>query len=180
MTDTTTTTPPPGAAAAGLARPSIIISAQYLRDLSFENPSAPETLTPGNTIPQVKVNVDVKTRALAENRYEVTLNIKGESDIGDKKAFIVELSYAGVVGVENASREQVGPMLLIEAPRQLFPFARQIIADAVRNGGYPPLLIQPIDFVELFRRQVEAAQRVRAQGAAPAGDGAAGPATPTA
>ena len=174
MTDTTTTTPPPGAPTGGLARPSIIITSQYLRDLSFENPNAPDALTPGTTIPQVKVNVDVKTRALAENRYEVTLNIKGESDVADKKAFIVELSYAGVVGVENASREQVGPMLLIEAPRQLFPFARQIIADAVRNGGYPPLLIQPIDFVELFRRQVEAAQRARAQ------DAGVTPAAPTA
>ena len=171
MTDTTTTTPPTGAPAAGAAaqnRPQIVITSQYLRDLSFENPNAPETLTPGSTAPQVRVNVDVRTRTLEEGRYEVTLNVKGESEIGDKKAFIVELSYAGVVAVENATREQTGPMLLIEAPRQLFPFARQIIADAVRNGGYPPLLIQPIDFVELFRRQVEAAQRARAAGQTPA------------
>ena len=180
MTDTTTTTPTPGGAAPQ-ARPQIVISSQYIRDLSFENPNAPDTLSPSGVAPQVRVSVDVRTRALQDNRYEVTLHIKGESEVGDKKAFIVELAYAGLVTVENATREQTGPMLLIEAPRQLFPFARQVVADTVRNGGYPPLLIQPVDFVDLFRRQVEAMQKARAQqagtdGATPAGGDGATPA----
>ena len=135
--------------------PPIQITAQYVKDLSFENPNAPKSLQGGQPPPQVSVNVDVRTNQLEDKTYEVVLHIKGEAKSGDIQSFIVELSYAGVVTLGNVAKEHTAPALLIEAPRLLFPFARAVIADATRDGGFPPMMVQPIDFVELFRRQVE-------------------------
>lgn len=143
-------------------QPSLQISAQYVKDLSFENPNAPRSLTQQTTPPQVTVNVDVRTQQLAENAFEVVLHIKAEAKTGDAATFLCELSYGGVVTLANVTKEQTAPLLLIEAPRLLFPFARSVIAEATRNGGFPPLLIQPIDFTELFRRQL-AALRARSE-----------------
>ena len=172
MTDDATTTP----AGAPPTQPSLVLTTQYVKDLSFENPNAPETLSAAGLAPQVRVNVDVRSRQLAENQFEVTLHIKGEATIQDKQAFIVELAYAGVATLSNVQKEHVAGFLLIEAPRQLFPFARAVIAEAVRNGGYPPLMIQPIDFTDLFRRQLEQVKARRdAAGAAGATDGGAAP-----
>lgn len=155
--------PTPAAEPASAAeRPQISILSQYVKDFSFENPNAPRTMAPTGQPPQVKVNVDVRTSPLDDGSFEVVLHIKGDAMAGDQKAFIVELAYAGVVTLQNVAREQSAAFLLIEAPRQLFPFARAIVADAVRNGGYPPLLVQPIDFVDLFRRQLDA-NRARQQ-----------------
>lgn len=148
-------------------QPSLQISTQYVKDLSFENPNAPRSLTQAATPPQVSVNVDVRTQQLAEGAFEVVLHIKSEAKAGDVTAFLCELSYGGVVALANATKEQTAPLLLIEAPRLLFPFARSVIAEATRNGGFPPLLIQPIDFTELFRRQL-AALRARTETETPA------------
>lgn len=161
-------TKPTAAAPTPAKLPPVQILSQYIKDLSFENPNAPGILAPGQPAPQVTVNVDVRTNAIEENRYEVVLAIKGDAKIGDKQAFIVELSYAGVVNTTEVAKEMVAPLLLIEVPRLLFPFARAAIADATREGGYPPMMVQPIDFADLFRRQME---RLRAQqAAAPAAD----------
>jgi preprotein translocase subunit SecB len=169
---------PAGGAAGGQrqALPAFQITAQYVKDLSFENPKAPQSLAPGMPSPQVQVNVDVRTNQLAERSYEVVLNVKADAKQNDEQAFLVELSYAGVVTLgENVQREHTAPLLLIEVPRMMFPFARAVIAEASRNGGFPPLLIQPIDFADLFRRQLEGL-RARAQAAQQQGGGQTAPA----
>ncbi|NNG05610.1 MAG: protein-export chaperone SecB, partial [Inquilinus sp.] len=116
------------------------------------------------------VNVDVRTQQLADKSYEVVLHIKGDAKAGENQAFIIELSYGGVVTLGEVPQEHVAPLLLIEAPRLLFPFARSVIAEATRDGGFPPMLVQPIDFADLFRRQVEAMKARQAEG-----DGKAAP-----
>lgn len=158
--------PAGGQDAAALRIPPVQITTQYVKDLSFENPSAPQTLAAGTPAPQVTVSVDVKTQQLAENSFEVVLAIKADAKAADKQAFVVELAYAGVVSTANVPKELTAPVLLIEAPRLLFPFARSVIADATRDGGFPPLLVQPIDFTELFRRQIAALRARQDAGAA--------------
>ncbi|HET8726720.1 MAG TPA: protein-export chaperone SecB [Alphaproteobacteria bacterium] len=173
MTDDTQT--PTDAAANGQATPRptvppIQISAQYVKDLSFENPNAPQSLMGGQQAPQVAVNVDVRTNQINENSWEVVLNIKGDAKAGDRQAFIVELSYAGIATLTGVQKEHTAPLLLIEVPRLLFPFARAVIAEATRNGGFPPLLVQPIDFADLFRRQLQTLRdRQKPAESAPAG-----------
>ncbi len=134
------------------------IQAQYLKDLSFENPMAPghfnELQQSGQSGgPNVNIEVSTGARQLGENVYEVTLTVRGDAKISDKALFLVEATYAGVFALHNVAEPNVKPMLLIEGPRHLFPFARAIVADATREGGFPPLLINPIDFAELYRRQ---------------------------
>lgn len=132
--------------------PPLTIGAQYIKDLSFEAPSTP-TVFPmmHNSTPDIQVNVDVQASNIKGNTYEVVLLINAQCKIGEETAFISELSYGGVF-VVNASEEHVRPLLLIEAPRLLFPFARNIIADVTRDGGFPPLLLSPLDFVDMYRK----------------------------
>ena len=146
---------------AGQTRPTalpIVINAQYVKDFSFENPNAPQTLLPGQPAPQVSVGVDVRSQQVGETLYEVVLEMRCEAKIGENTAFLVELSYAGLFTITGLSDEHIKPVLLIEGPRLLFPFARAIIADATRDGGYPPLMINPIDFTDLYRRQAAGQQ----------------------
>ena len=145
-------------------RPPLVISAQYVRDLSFESPHAPGIFTEMRQPPEIAVNVDVQAAALNEQQgaFEVRLKVNAEGKVGDKTAFIAELDYGAVV-IVNAPAEQVSPLLLIEAPRHLFPFARNVLADITRDGGFPPVVLQPLDFVELFRRRVAAMQQARKQ-----------------
>ena len=149
--------------------PSLIVNAQYLKDLSFENPRAPHTLANLQTPPGVQVNVDVQADRLGENVFEVALRIRGEASKDDETIFVVETVFAGVFTVSGTPKDSLGPILLIEAPRLLFPFARAIVADATRDGGYPPLLVNPVDFVDLYRRRLAAEQK--AAGATPTADG---------
>ena len=125
------------------------VNAQYVKDLSFENPNAPSSLHQKEE-PKVEVNVDVKAVKISEGVYEVTLTtaVMGYNDT--IKLFIAELTYAGVFTITNAEGNHLQPYLLIECPRLLFPFSRAIIADMTRDGGFPPLLIQPIDFAKLY------------------------------
>lgn len=149
---------PAGAAAA--ERPTNLtfaINMQYVKDLSFENPRAPQVFAGSQTAPQVQVNVDVGARQVGENVYEITLVLNAEAKSGEDTVFVVELTYAGLFTVPPLPQEQLRPLLLIECPRLLFPFARAIVADATRDGGFPPLMINPIDFAALYRRQAEAA-----------------------
>ncbi|HYE52960.1 MAG TPA: protein-export chaperone SecB [Azospirillaceae bacterium] len=133
----------------------MVVNAQYVRDLSFENPNAPASLmATGSGQPQIDLQVDVQARGVAENVSEVLLNIRAEATQAERTAFIVELSYAGIFTLPPLPMEQARALLLIEAPRLLFPFARAIIADTVRDGGFPPMMLQPLDFVDLYRRQV--------------------------
>ena len=150
------------AAAGAEAAPQVGIIAQYVKDLSFENPNAPQSLqNAGSTQPRIEVNVNVGVRRVAEDAYEVDLRVEATARQEALKAFQVELLYSGVFGLRNVPEEALEPFLLVEAPRMLFPFARRIVADATRDGGFPPLLLDPIDFAALYMQQ-----RGQANGAA--------------
>jgi len=132
----------------------IAVKSQYIKDLSFENPRAPASFQTLQSPPTIEVTVNVGAQHLAEQDYEVTLVISASAKTGSEPLFMVELTYGGVVTLGQVPQEHMRPLLLIEAPRLLFPFARNIVADATREGGFPPLLLQPIDFVELYRREL--------------------------
>ena len=134
--------------------PPLSINVQYVKDLSFENPRAPQSFGELGTPPEINVDVNVEVQALQQRVVEVVLNIRVRAAREDAVFFMVELSYAGICVVGNVPDQHVQPLVTIEGPRLLFPFARQIIADAVRNGGFPPLLINPIDFGRLYQQNV--------------------------
>ena len=142
---------------AAQTNPRFSVLAQYTKDLSFENPNAPRTLGPQQSPPSISVQINVNARQLAPADYEVSLMLEGGAGQGSETLFKFELNYAGVFRVENFPAEQVQPLVMIEGPRLLFPFARQIIADAVRGGSYPPLYIDPIDFHALYLQRLQAA-----------------------
>lgn len=137
-------------------QPSLRIMAQYIKDLSFENPNAPQILGEGKA-PEIGVAINVNARPLGGNDVEVELKLEGKGSYGDRTAFIVELAYAGVFRIENMPPDVMQPLMLIECPRLLFPFARQILGDATRNGGFPPLMLEPIDFAQIYQRRLQAA-----------------------
>ena len=148
----------PSPATDGQSRPTALpinILAQYLKDLSFENPRAPQSLMQGQPVPEISVIVDVQTAAQTEAVFEVTLNLRVEAKAEADIVFLVEVSYAALLALPGLPLEHRRPVLLIEGPRMLFPFVRAIIADATRNGGFPPLLLNPIDFAELYRRRTD-------------------------
>jgi preprotein translocase subunit SecB len=156
----------PGIAPNGSAGPDagtgaqLIINAQYAKDLSFENPRAPQSLVQQKAPPEVNLEVDVKARNLAPELYEVLLTISADAKVEGEPVFIVQLTYSGVVTIKNAGTDDMlNTMIFIETPRLLFPFARNIIATATRDGGFPPLLINPIDFGALRRREQAKAQQ---------------------
>jgi preprotein translocase subunit SecB len=132
--------------------PQLLINVQYIKDLSFENPRAPQSLVQPTSQPEVAINVDVKARNLNPEAYEVVLTINVSANAQGEPVFLVELAYAAVVTVRNAPEPMLTSLVLIETPRIIFPFARAIIANATRDGGFPPLMINPIDFAELMRR----------------------------
>jgi preprotein translocase subunit SecB len=148
------------------AAPRLSVLVQYTKDFSFENPNAPRSLAPQQQAPNISIQVNVNARQLGPTDYEATLVLEGGAGEGQNTLFKFELNYAGVFRVENVPADQVQRVVMVEGPRLLFPFARQIIADAVRSGSYPPLYIDPIDFNALFlQRMAQAASMA----AAPAG-----------
>lgn len=147
------------------ASPSLNILAQYIKDLSFENPGAPHSLQARDKAPAININVNVNANPLSESDFDVVLTLNAEARDGDKVIFATELVYGGVFRIEGFPQEHMLPVLFIECPRLLFPFARQIIADATRNGGFPPLMIDPIDFAQMFTQRF-AEEQSRANGEA--------------
>jgi preprotein translocase subunit SecB len=135
----------------------LIIRAQYLKDLSFESPRAPQTLLTQREQPEVNLSVDVKARSLGPETFEVLLNLGAEARHAEDPIFLIEISYGAVVTLQSAPAELVPLLVFVETPRLIFPFAREIIANATRDGGFPPLLVNPIDFAELLRREHEKA-----------------------
>lgn len=135
----------------------LVVNAQYIKDMSFEMPGAPAILRRLSEQPQVQVNVNVQAQQMQGDVYEVVLTLNAEAKLGADPLFIVELVYGGVFTVQGVPADILRPLLLIECPRLLFPFARGIIASLTREGGLPPMLIQPIDFADLYRRQLQAA-----------------------
>ncbi len=143
---------------------ALAINAQYIKDLSFENPKAPNSLMQQQA-PEVALNVDVKVQNLAPNVYEVLLLTQASASANGETIFVIDLTYGAVITLSNVEPEALPLALLIEAPRLLFPFSRSIIATLTREGGFPPLLLNPIDFGELLRRQQEQAAQAAAANA---------------
>lgn len=130
--------------------PRFSVLAQYIKDFSFENPNAPRSLSPQQQGPKINLQINVNARQLAPADFEVSLMLEGGAGENSDVLFKFELNYAGVFRVENIPSDQVQPLIMIEGPRLLFPFARQIISDSVSNGGFPPLRVDPIDFHGLY------------------------------
>ena len=153
MTDTPPPPTPPNPAPQQAPNAPLIMHGQYIKDLSFENPRAPQSLMQPAAQPEVAINVDVKAQNLGPEVYEVVLTVTVTARAQETPIFIVELAYAAVVTVKNIPEAMLPAILLVETPRLIFPFARAIIADATRDGGFPPLMINPVDFAELLRSQ---------------------------
>ena len=147
-----------GSNGAGMSgQPQVSVLAQYVKDLSVENPSSPQVYS-WQVQPQLEVQFNLNVQpGGGDNVHEVMLkfDISARSDNGVH--FVVDLSYGGLFAIQNVPQEALSPFLLIEAPRLLFPFARQVISDAIANCGFPPLLLDPIDFAAAYLAQVEAA-----------------------
>ena len=152
---------PPGApldvtaASQSGAQPSMRILGQYLKDLSFENPNAPQSLSPQQTQPDINIAVNVNARNLTPTDFEVELHLDAKATSQGKVVFAAELLYAGAFRLENFPPNLLHPAVLIECPRMLFPFARQVLADATRNGGFPPLMLDPIDFAGMYQKRMQ-------------------------
>jgi preprotein translocase subunit SecB len=145
---------PAGAPAATGQAPQLNVLAQYIKDFSFENPNAPRSLTPTQQQPSINIQINVNAKPVAENDFEVELKLEGRAETSGSLLFSFEILYAGIFRVLNVPAAEVHPVMLIECPRLLFPFAREIIATAVRSGGFPPLLIDPVDFAGLYRQRM--------------------------
>ena len=146
------------------AAPSLNAMVQFTKDFSFENPNAPRSLGPQEKAPNISVNVNVNAKQLADHDFEVNIMLEGSAGEGADTLFKFELDYAGIFRLNNIPEEQAHPVVMIECPRLLFPFARQIIAEAVRGGGFPPLYLDPIDFAALYQTRMA---EVAKQGGAP-------------
>jgi len=134
------------------------VLAQYIKDFSFENPNAPRSLTPTQTQPAINIQINVSVQQLADTDYEISLKLEGKADSAGSVLFAFDLTFAGVFRVQNVPQQTLQPLIMIECPRLLFPFAREIVATAVRNGGFPPLLLDPVDFVALYQQRLAQAQ----------------------
>jgi len=145
--------------------PQLNVLGQYIKDFSFENPNAPRSLAPTQTQPAINIQINVNANPLSETDFEVSLVLEGKAEQSGTMLFAFDLTFAGVFRIQNVPKEHVPPLVMIECPRLLFPFAREIIATAVRNGGFPPLLLDPVDFVALFQQRM--AQQQQASGVVP-------------
>src|SRR5215475_2431085 len=143
--------------------PNFQVVGQYIKDLSFENPGAPAGLTER---PQIEFGIDVQARRGDDQHFEVEIKLRVHAKSDTRQLFLLELAYAGLFRLSNIPEEAMQPILLIQAPHMLFPFARRIVADVVRDGGMPPLMIEPIDFVALYQAKMGQAAQQQPQGTA--------------
>src|SRR5262249_57394181 len=140
--------PSPGpspSAPQGQAQLSVL--GQYIKDFSFENPNAPRSLAPNQTQPAINIQINVSAQQLAQTDYEISLKLEGKAESAGTVLFAFDLTFAGVFRVQNVPAETLQPIVMIERPRLLFPFAREIVATSVRNGGFPTPLLHPLDFL---------------------------------
>jgi preprotein translocase subunit SecB len=150
--------------AAGTApQPRLQMLTQYTRDLSFENIAVQKGLATADGKPDVKVQINLDAQQRAGDRYEVALKVNIDSKVGETQIFLLELDYAGLFLIQNVPQDQLHALLMIECPRLVFPYVRRLVGDVTRDGGYPPLNLEQIDFLTLYRQEV-----ARRQQAAPA------------
>lgn len=162
MADQQPTTGGNGSGEAG-TEPQINILAQYIKDLSVENPSAPQVYQ-WQVQPNLEVQFNINVQTVADDIHEVVLKVDVNARSDNGVHFVVDLSYGGIFGLRNIPAEALQPFLLVEAPRLLFPYARQIISEAVSSAGFPPLLLDPIDFTSAYLAQVQAQQQAGGDG----------------
>jgi preprotein translocase subunit SecB len=155
----------PAQPAAQDMQPQLTVVSQYIKDFSFENPNAPQSLASRQEQPQIAIQINVGATPQTDTDIEVAIKLEGKAEIGSTLLFRFELDFAGVFRIRNVPQESLNPVVLIECPRLLFPFAREIIATAVRNGGFPPLLLDPVDFVSLYRQKMAQVQATTAPAA---------------
>lgn len=161
---------PAAAPAASGEQARLTLLTQYVKDLSFENPNAPVIYAQLKGQPQIQVNVDVGANRLQEKLAEVTIRLKLEAKAEEKTAFILELEYAGLCQLGgNPDQEETEKRYLVEAAAMLFPFARAILANQTRDGGFAPLLLAPIDFAQLYQQKKARAAAAPAPAPAPEG-----------
>jgi preprotein translocase subunit SecB len=157
MDEMSDTNEPKEAEAAASNEIQINILGQYIKDLSFENPTPAQTIQKlASEKPTMSINVNLNAQQVAEDIFEVDLKITATALSNEETAFVAELLYSGLYGIKNLPQDQLQPFLMIEAPRQIFPFARRILSDVTRDGGFPPLMLEPIDFAALYHQQMEA------------------------
>ena len=142
--------------------PALNVLAQFIKDFSFENQNAPQSLVPTNQQPEINIQINVNAQPMSGADYLVDLMIEGKAEQNNTVLFVFDLTYSGIFRLSNIPAESSHPVIMIECPRLLFPFARQIIADAVRNGGFPPLLLEPVDFASLYRNRLAELQAQQA------------------
>lgn len=138
----------------GDGQPSLNILGQYLKDLSFENPNAPQSLSIQDGQPEINISVNVNAKNMAPTDFEVELHIEAQATHQGNAVFAAELLYAGIFRLENIPEDALHPIILVECPRMIFPFARQILADATQKGGFPPLMLDPIDFASMYEKRI--------------------------
>jgi preprotein translocase subunit SecB len=134
--------------------PQLNVLGQYIKDFSFENPNAPRSLAPSQTQPAINIAINVGLQQLGQSEFEVSLKLEGKAENSGSVMFAFDLTFAGIFRLQNVPQEHLQPILLIECPRLLFPFAREMVATAVRNGGFAPLLLDPVDFVALYQQRM--------------------------
>ena len=146
---------PPQAPVGAQALPQLNIISQYIKNFSFRSPDAPRSLAPDQVQPAIQIQVNVGVQQFAETEYEISLKLDGKAERAGTLLFAFDLTFAGLFRARNMPKDSMQSILRIECPRLLFPFAREIVANAVRNGGFPPLLLGPVDFVALYQRQMQ-------------------------
>ena len=155
-----------GAAGATPPQPRLQMLTQYIRDLSFENIAVQKGVTAADGKPDVKVQINLDVQQRPSDRYEVALKVNVDSKVGESRIFILELDYAGLFFIQNVPQDQLHPLLMIECPRLVFPYVRRVVGDVTRDGGYPPLNLEQIDFLALYRQELarrQAEQKTPAQ-----------------
>lgn len=145
---------PEEAVTEGQGGPMLQILAQYTKDQSFENPNAPESLRNDLPPPSINIQIEIGRQMMADDTVEVTLILKADARRDDQVAFIAELEYSGLFAFQNVQAQEIQPLIMIECPRLLFPFARQILASMTQNGGFPPIMLEPPDFAGMFREEM--------------------------
>jgi preprotein translocase subunit SecB len=158
------------------AQPSLNLMGQYIRDLSFESPGAPGSIMLGSGSPTFQVGINVGVKKQAEEVYAVEITLNAKADRDNAVLFNVELVYGGVYRVRNVPEARLGEVLMIECPRLIFPFARQVLASVTQQGGFPPLMMEPVDFTQVYLQNLKALQDQQAQQQGTAGGNGAPPA----
>lgn len=146
--------------------PRFHVTGQYVKDLSFENPRAPQSLLASEEKPKIEVNLDLNANKLREEMYEVVLKVHVKASANNETLFLTDLAYAGLFALQNIPEDRLQQILFVDCPFMLFPYVRRIVSDATRDGGFPPLMLEPIDFFTMYRKRMEAQQAEAAKATA--------------